>query len=372
MVMGRNMSDPTGTTAIAEPTPRGAVASAEPGRAVETLQKQVREKDQLVAALTERLEQAAEQLDRLRRTGVDKGHRPLAGAVSPELVQDQKQTLEELKKFIGNWEEIKPGDALQRIETQVVEIRNLIASGTTIVSPAPTAATPVRDRPIPTPAAATPSAPAGGKPSTNSSWWEKQKAAMLGDAVDATDESATATTPAAAPSPSTSGDGDSSAAPATCSLGETVIPDLPAPVNFEELTLEDAKQAIRDRDQLIQQLREPLLLLKAAGQLPQDLQSFEHLPAALRQRLEEFEAQWQARFRQAELEMSLERARLAREQSQTRQQQELLTKQIKQTGSAQREQDEVGDGEDGSSRRRWFRFMGKTEGGKEPANGEPK
>src|SRR5437016_2417205 len=43
----------------------------------EQIQGRLREKEQLVAALTERLEQAAEQLDRLRRTGIDKGRRPL-------------------------------------------------------------------------------------------------------------------------------------------------------------------------------------------------------------------------------------------------------------------------------------------------------
>lgn len=373
--MGWNMSDPTATTATAEPPKGGAVAAIEPGRAVESLQKQVREKDQLVAALTERLEQAAEQLDRLRRTGADKGHRPLAGGTVPlELVQDQKQTLEQLKKFTDNWEEIQPGAALQRIESQVTEIRNLISAGVTIGSAGAAPATPARDRPSASPApAAARSAPAEGKSSSTSSWWEKQKAAMLGEGPEPTEETATAAASSAAGSQPSGDESDTNESTSSFALGDTVIPDLPAPVNFDDLTLDDAKQAIRERDQVLQQLREPLLLLKAAGQLPQDLQSLEQLPAALRQRVEELESQWQAKFRQAELELSLERARLAREQSQTRQQQEMLTKQIKQSGSAQREQDEVGDAADeGGSRRRWFRFMGRTEGAKEPSDGEPK
>lgn len=43
---------------------------------VESLEAQLADRDQLVAALTERLEQAAEQLDRLHRTGADRGVHP--------------------------------------------------------------------------------------------------------------------------------------------------------------------------------------------------------------------------------------------------------------------------------------------------------
>jgi hypothetical protein len=379
------MPDPTATTAIEEPPGGDAVALAEPGRAVETLQKQVREKDQLVAALTERLEQAAEQLDRLRRTGANKGNRPLAGGAPADLAPDQKQTFDDLKKFIGNWEEIQPGAALQRIETQVVEIRNLISAGVTIGSAAPSAGAAVRDRSAPPSGTAPAAAPAkgaapakekeganssgeGGKTS-NSSWWEKQKAAMLGEGPAPTEDESTSATVTA----ESSRDGNAVASTMPpFSLSDTVIPDLPAAVNYDDLALDEAKQAIRVRDQLIQQLREPLLLLKAAGQLPSDLASLDNIPTALRQRVEELESQWQAKFRQAELDLSLERARLAREQSQMRQQQDLLNKQLKKNGISQKEPEGTADGDDGNSNRRWFRFMGKADGGKEPAGNEPK
>src|SRR5205807_6436354 len=120
--------------------------------------------------------------------------------------------------------------------------------------------------------------------------------------------------------------------PASADLEELKIPDLPAPVDFENITLEEARAAIRERDTLIGQLREPLLLLKASGQLPADLPTLENLPAPLRDRIAELEAQWQAKFRQVELEVSLERARLAREQSAVRQQQEALQKQFRKEG----------------------------------------
>jgi hypothetical protein len=366
------MTEQTAATAVAERT--NEPPGPERGQAADAMQKQLREKDQLVAALTERLEQAAEQLDRLRRTGADKGHRPTGGSIPAELLQDQKQTLTELKRFVGNWDEIQPGETLARIESQVIEIRNLISNGAVAVAPsngsaAPAAPAAARQRPPAasgTPAAGSSASSAGGKTS-NSSWWEKQKAALMGEGHESAPDEQTAATPAAGGAPAsppadTSADTESgpSDRPA-CSLVDVVIPDLPPAVDFEGLTLDDAKQAIRERDQVIERLREPLLLLKAAGQLPADLQSRDNLPPAVRALLDELETQWQARFRQAELDLSLERARLAREQSQLRHQQELVQKQLRTNGSAPREQPDAADGEDSTSRRRWFRFMGKSD-----------
>src|SRR5579863_555003 len=94
---------------------------------VATVQNRLREKEQLVAALTERLEQAAEQLDRLRRTGVDKGRRPLTGGFPAEVIEDHKNTLEDLKRVIARWEELQTGASLDRIETQIGELRDLLA-----------------------------------------------------------------------------------------------------------------------------------------------------------------------------------------------------------------------------------------------------
>lgn len=97
---------------------------------IDLIQNQLHEKEQLVAALTERLEQAAEQLDRLQRTGADKGRRPLVGGGLPaELVEEHKTTLEDLKRVIARWEDIQAEAALGRIETQIVELRDLVVSG---------------------------------------------------------------------------------------------------------------------------------------------------------------------------------------------------------------------------------------------------
>jgi len=365
--MARDGGAPTAT--IEDQAEEVPAASGDQPVDAEVMQSQLREKEQLVAALTERLEQAAEQLDRLRRTGVDRGRRPLGGGFPAEVIEDHKTTLEDLKRVIARWEDIQAGASLGRIETQITELRDLLAgsghAGTysaaqttphaaSNLAPRATPASPPRERP----ADAVPSH-SGAKPGGNA-WWEAQKAALLGEPVAA--EGATAPTTAYAAPGTESRAGDAPDFSGSDPLATLNIPDLPAPIDFENITLDDARAAIRERDLVIQQLREPLLLLKASGHLPGDLQSLDNVPAPLTARIAELEAQWQAKFRQVELDVSLERARLAREQAAVRQQQEALQKHDRRGGSAAKaaHDDPLAKGdESASSKRRWFRFMGK-------------
>jgi len=332
---------------------------------IDLVQNQLREKEQLVAALTERLEQAAEQLDRLRRTGADKGRRPLVGGGLPaELVEEHKTTLEDLKRVIARWEDIQAEAALGRIETQIVELRDLVVSGGVSIGGGSAGNAGAH-------AAANSQAPAPAQRSTEgagqrsaakaggNAWWEAQKAAMLGEPVPEAARASLAEEAAAAqaeePTESAGASSDG------FDLAAFRIPDLPTPVNFEEITLEQAHVAIRERDALIEQLREPLLLWKTAGQLPGGVRTTADIPEPLKQCIADLEAQWQAKFRQVELNLSLERARLARDQSTVRQQQELLQKQLKNSGGSSKTDSDAGDkDEDGSSKRRWFRFMGSA------------
>jgi len=364
--MARDGGAPTATASTVEDRPEEpAVAPADRPVDAEVMQNRLREKEQLVAALTERLEQAAEQLDRLRRTGVDKGRRPLGGGFPAELLEDHKNTVDDLKRVIARWEDMQAEATLGRIETQIVELRDLL-TGSAHVGAHPVshssghaasaaAAPPARERPAEV-AATRPAGKAGGN-----AWWEAQKAALLGDSPPA-EEQASAERPGE-PEPPPPGDQQSPAA-GPIDLGALALPDLPATIDFENVTLEEAREAIRQRDQIIQQLREPLILLRASGQLPADLQSLAGIPEALKLRIAEIETQWQAKFRQVELDLSLERARLAREQSAVRQQQDALQKQIKRSsGQAKPPADDGAKGDDSTSKRRWFRFMGKTEDG---------
>ena len=369
--MARDDGAPAETVEAPGEAPAGtAVVSVD----LETIQGQLREKEHLVAALTERLEQAAEQLDRLRRTGVDKGRRPMGGAGFPaEVVEDHKHTLEELKRVIATWEGAQPGAALGRIETQIGELREMLsgrggfAGGTSVASAPPSSPASAAAAPRERSTASAEHVP-GGKKSGGNAWWEAQKAALMGEPVPAEVQAALAApsasepAPASAPAPAAQTVPEQPAEPvATVDLSVVDIPDLPPAVDFENITLEEARAAIRERDRIIQILREPLLIARAAAQIPANLRSLENLAEPVQARLTELETQWQAKFRQVELDLSLERARLAREQAAVRQQHEMLQKQLRR-GAADRmagADDGRGD-ESSSSKRRWFRFMGKA------------
>lgn len=366
--------------AVVPPAESPPVATLEAPPDVTVIRDQLREKDQLVTALTERLEQAAEQLDRLRRTGADKGRR-VTGVAGPggnlplELVEEHKTTIEDLKKVITNWENIHAGESLARIEAQVGEIRDMLAgsAGGHISVSSAAHAVPARERPAesspgtPRPAEAAASH-APSSPGTNS-WWEKQKAAMMGEPVPAEPQAAAAPAPAAAPAaepePQPAAVAASPAQPVgTFDITTFTVPELPATVDLEKITIDDARVAIRERDRLIEKLREPLLLLKAASQVPGGTASGAEIPPAVKECITQLETQWQAKFRQAELDLSLERARLAREYAAIKQQQEALPR-----GGSKPAAPPAGKGtraaepapaaeEDSSARSRWFRFMG--------------
>lgn len=313
--------------------------TASPEADVALLQRQLLEKEQLVAALTERLEQAAEQLDRLRRTGADRGSRRggAGGALPLELIEDHRTAIDELKQAVTRWEEMQAGLTLGRLETQISELRDLIAGGLPAGS-----ATGSDRRPSDGPSA---QKPAG------SNWWEQQKASMLGDA------------PPPAPPGESLADAVAVSMEGVPAIDFTAVqvPPLPPAVDFESLTLADARDAIRERDRVIAQLSEPILFAQAKALCPADAKTWEHLPDALRERFVAVEAHWQAKFRQIELDLSIERARLAREANTLRQQQDQLGKDHARLG-VDRDKSRAAIPADetdpaAGTRRRWFRFL---------------
>lgn len=321
----------------------------------EALKTEILGKEDLITALTDRLEQAAEQLDRLRRSGADRGWRG-GGGLPADVIQDQRAAVEELKQIAARFDEMQAATTLGRLEMQVTELRDLIVTLQQNPQHRPEAASPQRTPVFSGPAGAA----AFTAPAPSGSWWDRQKAAMLGD--DPPEESSR-DGGSPADDPSAAGDDGSGSETADQRMVPDFsqfvfeIPSLPPEPHWDELTLEHACALLRERDALLIQLREPLVQAQMANLFAQGFGSIAALPDDLRTELSDLEDQWEARFRKHETELSIERARLAREQMQARQLQEQLRKQVDDTGATT---SRSGDGET-RAERRWFRFMGQQD-----------
>ena len=89
---------------------------------VQELEAKLIDRDRLVSILTERLEQAADELDHLQRSGGASNSSDNAGP----LLDEQVRTSEELKNFVNAWEERYEGPSLRRIENGIEELHDLL------------------------------------------------------------------------------------------------------------------------------------------------------------------------------------------------------------------------------------------------------
>lgn len=314
------------------PTPRNEGLGA---RAAEpNWQQQLVQKDELIGALTEQLEQAAEQLDRLQRSGV-KGGRAGSGASSEE----QRKACEDLERVVQQWEDMQAGLTLGRIEIQISEIRDLIldlrtapaqngfhqassegSSTSEEKSSILSFADLVKDE---------------DHPPANSEW-ERMKSQLLASDVTSSDESS----------------------PSWEAL-EQPLPEPPEAVSPDQQEPGLLHAAIVARDDyirlLLSRLRRIEVLQPAAAISALDANSSEFLEKVqvLEQRLLEH-------ARCAEVELSVERAKLARERSQLHQQQEMIDRQLKKLGLSSVDDLKNSEIPAGTNQeRRWSRFLGK-------------
>ncbi len=319
---------------------------------IELLESQLQEKEDLVFALTERLEQAAEQLDRYRRNGAKQG-RAAGGGMPAELVAEQKTLFEEMRQMITQWEASQPGATLGRIEMQVTELRDLVA-GNVVGSDLRNAVSSI----IETPGNTTDSEPqADTSPASDAAAnyepgsWEAQKAALLGEAV---------ATPAAPEPPPA----EPPAEEETCEAPENdaeADSDTPTPINLEEADIEQLRQAVLERDRIIASLKDRLQQGGGASGPVEKYDSMESMPDEFREKLEALEEEWKEKIRETEVELSLERAKIAREKAELQQQQHQMQKQREKLGignQAGKEGEASSSEEAGGGR--WLRFLKRS------------
>jgi len=345
---------------------------------LETLQARLADREQLVEELTSRLEQAAEQLDRLRRSGADRGGRVIQGGLPDELVQQQRELTEELQAAVQQWCDMQPTALLSRVEMQVSELRDLVADGAT-TRPAvtefvqPAAQEEIKDAQPPAESAAR-REPAGSQNSGLSSY-EAFKAGLLdgGASEPASPPPAAEFTPDPEPDDATSGGGPAHSAETTSESSESgresppeiPVVEPPAPIDLDSATPEELRAAVDSRDSYIVYLNRRLRATETSTRLAGNWSELEGVPDELRSRLEDYEQQLQQSLREAELETSLERARLGRGAQRLELLENQLRKRALQLGIPEEdvgeESGDAGEEQEQTLQKngRWFRLFGK-------------
>lgn len=298
---------------------------------MQDLEAALTEKTQLVEALTSQLERAAEEIDRLHRSGAD---RKRSAALPAELVDDHRQVVAEMQRVVQQWEDLQAGFALGRIEVQLTELREFV--GERLVGPAlPTIESCPPEPVLREPTSLSVSLSSEEEPAASVSVWEQLKSQMLHDPV-ATDESSKPELPRAEWGP---------------------LPDEPAPIVAATADRETLIQAVDARDQYISALLRRLRSVEEtpsvdwAALVPNSPGLVEHVQTLVRQ-LEE-------KLRLSEVELSMERAHLTRAQMHVAAQQEGIEKQLKRLGvESVEELAGHAAGINAAPDRRWTRFLG--------------
>lgn len=347
----------------------------------EELQARLAERDELVAELTSRLEQAAEQLDRLKRMGADRGLRIGGGTLPPELVEQQRQLAEDLQQALEVWGDIQPGLMFSRIEMQLEEIRDLVVhAGSSGAMPASSAATIARTAEADLPPTADSAGDSAGEQTGKTgesgedaaaaglSTYEAFKAGLAPE--EGTAEQQPPPTEAAGSAVGEITAEVEAAADADKEGSATAdIPrvDPPEEIEADETDPERLWQAIEQRDSYIVYLSQRLRAAETAQRPVDRWSDLENAPEELADSLRNYEKQLDDMLRTAEVEISLERARLGREAAQLEQQKQLLEREKNRLGiRSGKEASEAEDGEeDVPKARTWWALFRRNEEEKE-------
>jgi hypothetical protein len=309
---------------------------------VETLEAQLADRDQLVAALTERLEQAAEQLDRLHRTGADRGVRSGILGIPPELIQQQQKLVEDLQQAIQQWEDMQPGAFFGRLESQLTQIHELVLHhGGAGSGQNSTDAAFSRDEPR--------------YETTSSRRNPSDSPQSVLEFMKASYQAESAPQEAA---PADIASRQSDGAPAVLHIELPPLQDAPEPVDARTATRDELAQACESRDAYVVYLLQRLRRIESMGHVPNSWAGLENLPEQLRDRLEALEKRLEETLRLAEVELSLQRAKLAREEVRIRVIDEQLQKDLKR---ARQDADSSSDHDGGKEEQgsRWKRMLGR-------------
>lgn len=350
---------------------------------VEQLESELQEKEQLVVILTERLEQVAEQLDRRHRTGADRGM-TISSGIPQDVIDDQQKLSQDLRTVLEQFQGMQKEDSLTRIEMQIAELKQLVESGFSnnpaapespslvdyLASPSIPALEPDTQevplsQPTETESQEEASAGAGIEEETVSGWEAMKEQLLSGKDVDVSAnliQKIPTPPPSAPPQPPPTRNFDSEA---VATEGRTIgsykpdLPEAPAEVDFTQASQNQLIEAICERDQyislLIKRVREAEMAI-----IPVDWDLLSNIPEELVDRVKALHNDLEHNLGMAEVEISIERARLSRTESMLQNREEQIRKKEKQLGLNQERSEEsvVEETElDDDRKKSWLGFL---------------
>jgi hypothetical protein len=269
------------------------VESASAGEQIAVLTAELQQREQLIEVLTERLEEAAEQLDRFHRSGADRALRGGGGGggggASSEVLERLGGMAEGLELVVAEWQEVQAGAVLNRIDIRLEKLIDLLRGGD------------------------------GGGMSEQPA--QSNQGYSGGQSAPAPQHHE--------PQP------QASAIPAEPQAEQPPIELKAAPteVTDEEADPEKLRTAVRDREEYISYLiRE---LHRHQPRQPLDWAAIQACPDQLTETLKTLELRLQSELQREELNLSLERARMARERAELERIRGRLDKEIRALGRNQ-------------------------------------
>jgi len=325
---------------------------------LEVLQEQLAYKDELVAELTARLEEAAEQLDRLQRSGV-RAATTGGPALPGDLVDEQRQLTQELSSAVRDWQEMNAAVLLSQIDGRLRDLQEQLAGQPRLVSPG---------TPVPASGPTTAGSDAGEEESPDegqiSDAWEAMKARLLNGAEAPEHPESEETKPPAKSQPAggqpavPDAASSESAAAANGQVSEVAAPE---PIDLDAADRDDLVMAVLARDDYITYLLQTLADTEQRMEHGVDWSQLGNAPEELTRQLQEELERITQRGRREELRLSLERARLSREQAKLDQLRAVLERQLRTPGAAKADEEHPeGGSSDADRKARWSRLFGAS------------
>jgi hypothetical protein len=308
----------------------GSPMAADSHSELADLRQQLEGKNELVAALVAELEQVVEQLDRVKRNGTDRVRSGGGSAALPaEVVEEHQQVLGEMQRMIQQWEEMQAASSLGRIESELADLRAMLSKGYSGNSeatedPLESVMSRLSMEPPESPSMVT----------LSGTDWEAMKRQMM-------EESGVSSS-------------DQVEDDLTKLLDSLTIPSV---IDFDTASVETLKRACADRDTYIVQITRWVRTRRSVS-IPENWDDID-TPEEIRERAELLTSRLEEQVRLAEVEMSLERARLSREKSQLQADRAVMDKHLKRLGiSSLDELEDISVSNGSTGDRRWMRFLG--------------